>query len=116
MPHDVKGEVAWLFCVPSAGANPDAAEIADHVAVALGKAFRPARVLFVGALPKTRSAKIVRRAVRAMALGTDLGDLSALAKPRRARRNRASGERRRVSPDDGATRAGRAAARPRIAE
>jgi acetyl-CoA synthetase len=48
---------------------------------ALGKAFRPERVLFVGSLPKTRSAKIVRRAVRAQALGSDPGDLSSLENP-----------------------------------
>ena len=47
----------------------------------LGKAFAPARVRFVAALPKTRSAKIVRRAVRATALGTDPGDLSTLENP-----------------------------------
>ena len=47
----------------------------------LGKAFRPERILFVTALPKTRSAKIVRRAVRARALGTDPGDLSSLENP-----------------------------------
>jgi acetyl-CoA synthetase len=38
-------------------------------------------VLFVSSLPKTRSAKIVRRAVRASALGTDPGDLSTLENP-----------------------------------
>ena len=48
---------------------------------ALGKAFAPERVLFVSALPKTRSAKIVRRAVRATALGEDPGDLSTLENP-----------------------------------
>jgi acetyl-CoA synthetase len=47
----------------------------------LGKAFRPDRIVFVSALPKTRSAKIVRRAVRARVLGTDPGDLSALENP-----------------------------------
>jgi acetyl-CoA synthetase len=51
------------------------------VAAELGKAFRPDRVLFVSALPKTRSAKIVRRAVRARALGQDPGDLSSLENP-----------------------------------
>jgi acetyl-CoA synthetase len=38
-------------------------------------------VFFVEALPKTRSAKIVRRAVRAKALGADPGDLSSLENP-----------------------------------
>jgi acetyl-CoA synthetase len=47
----------------------------------LGKAFTPDRILWVSALPKTRSAKIVRRAVRARALGKDPGDVSSLANP-----------------------------------
>jgi acetyl-CoA synthetase len=84
VPHEVKGEVAWLFCVLSPGAVPGddlAAEVAAAVAEELGKAFRPQRVVFVGSLPKTRSAKIVRRAVRARALGEDPGDLSSLENP-----------------------------------
>jgi acetyl-CoA synthetase len=51
------------------------------VAEDLGKAFRPDRVVLVPALPKTRSAKIVRRAVRAKALGRDPGDLSSVENP-----------------------------------
>src|SRR5207302_8729681 len=84
VPHEVKGEVEWVFCVPKPGAaaDPDLArDVAGAVAEELGKAFRPERILFVGALPKTRSAKIVRRAVRARALGQDPGDLSSLENP-----------------------------------
>jgi acetyl-CoA synthetase len=84
VPHEVKGEVAWVFCVLTPGREPSAelaAEVRDAAAASLGKAFRPDRVLFVGALPKTRSAKIVRRAVRATALGDDPGDLSSLENP-----------------------------------
>jgi acetyl-CoA synthetase len=84
VPHDVKGEVAWIFAVARPGAtvtSDSAREVGDCVAAALGKAFRPDRVVFVPALPKTRSAKIVRRAVRARALGTDPGDLSSLENP-----------------------------------
>jgi acetyl-CoA synthetase len=84
IPHEVKGEVAWLFCVlvPGYHASDELArEIAAAAATELGKAFRPDRVLFVAALPKTRSAKIVRRAVRAKALGSDPGDLSSLENP-----------------------------------
>jgi acetyl-CoA synthetase len=55
--------------------------VAAAVVDELGKAFAPDRVLFVQALPKTRSAKIVRRAVRARALGQDPGDLSSLENP-----------------------------------
>jgi acetyl-CoA synthetase len=84
VPHDVKGEVAWVFCALVPGAEPSeklAAELRGLAAGELGKAFAPERVLFVSALPKTRSAKIVRRAVRAKALGSDPGDLSSLENP-----------------------------------
>jgi acetyl-CoA synthetase len=81
VPDPVKGEVAWLFCVPRAGVDPDEAlrdAVRAEVVRELGKAFAPAQIRFVTGLPKTRSAKIVRRAVRATALGEDPGDLSAL--------------------------------------
>ena len=84
VPHEVKGETAWIFCCLLPGVEPDdelAAEVAAHVADELGKAFKPDRILFVDALPKTRSAKIVRRAVRATALREDPGDLSSLENP-----------------------------------
>jgi acetyl-CoA synthetase len=81
VPHEVKGETAWIFCCLLPGAEATAAEVAAHVADELGKAFKPDRVFFVDALPKTRSAKIVRRAVKATALGTDPGDLSSLENP-----------------------------------
>jgi len=81
IPHPVKGEVAWLFCGLRSGAEADADGVKTIVGAALGKAFVPERVLFVSALPKTRSAKIVRRAVRASALGEDPGDLSTLENP-----------------------------------
>ena len=81
VPHDVKGEVAWLYCVLAPGADASERDVADAVARELGKAFAPDRVVFVSALPKTRSAKVVRRAVRARALGQDPGDLSTLENP-----------------------------------
>jgi acetyl-CoA synthetase len=84
VPHDVKGEVAWVFCVLAPGNEASdelAAEVGAAAASDLGKAFKPERVLFVPALPKTRSAKIVRRAVRAKALGRDPGDLSSVENP-----------------------------------
>ena len=84
VPHAVKGEVAWVFCALVPGVEPSeelAAELRAAAAGELGKAFAPERVLFVSALPKTRSAKIVRRAVRAKALGSDPGDLSSLENP-----------------------------------
>ena len=84
MPDEVKGEVAWLFCVLRPGCEPSEelrAEVRAQVSGVLGKAFAPSQVRFVTALPKTRSAKIVRRAVRAAALGEEQGDLSSLENP-----------------------------------
>ena len=84
IPHPVKGEAVWCFCVLGREATPGdalAAEIADVVADELGRAFRPAQVRFVEELPKTRSAKILRRVVRSCVLGEDPGDLSSLENP-----------------------------------
>ena len=84
MPDDVKGEVAWLYCVLRPGFEPGdelRAEVSSAVTSVLGKAFAPARIGFVTGLPKTRSAKIVRRAVRAAALGDDVGDTSSIEDP-----------------------------------
>jgi acetyl-CoA synthetase len=81
VPHEVKGEVPWLFAVLRPGETASAEDVARAVSDELGKSFRPARVVFVPALPKTRSAKIVRRAVRATALGEDAGDLTTLENP-----------------------------------
>jgi acetyl-CoA synthetase len=84
VPHEVKGETAWIFCVLRPGVEPTPAcaiEIAAAVTDDLGKAFKPERIVFVSSLPKTRSAKIVRRAVRARVLGKDPGDLSSLENP-----------------------------------
>ncbi len=93
VPHEVKGEVAWLFCVLRPGEDADAEDVARAVTDELGKAFKPERVFFVSALPKTRSAKIVRRAVRARALREDAGDLSTLENPECSRRSRVSSDR-----------------------
>ena len=84
IPHQLKGETAWCFVVLGDGAEPDdalRAELVAAVEAELGKAFRPGAIRFTRALPKTRSAKIVRRAVRAAVLGDDPGDLSTLEDP-----------------------------------
>ena len=111
VPHEVKGETSWIFCclVPGATATPE--EIAAHVADDLGKAFKPDRILFVEQLPKTRSAKIVRRAVRATALGQDPGDLSSLENPESLDEIAARSQVRRSSPAAAAGSARRSHAR-----
>ena len=56
-------------------------ELGDRVAQHMGKALKPERVLFARDLPKTRSAKIMRRVIRATYLGQEPGDLSSLENP-----------------------------------
>ncbi|HEU4527688.1 MAG TPA: AMP-binding protein [Actinomycetota bacterium] len=83
VPHPVKGEAVWCFVVVRPAAEREGLEssLADLVAEHLGKAFRPSRVVLVDELPRTRSAKIVRRAIRAAVSGEDPGDLSSLENP-----------------------------------
>jgi len=84
VPHEVKGEAIICFVVlkPGQGASePLRAALVDRVAAAMGKALKPERVLFARELPKTRSAKIMRRVIRATYLGKEPGDLSSLENP-----------------------------------
>jgi acetyl-CoA synthetase len=80
----VKGQAVALAVVPAAGATAGAALAADlaaAVVAGLGAPFRPARIVFVDELPKTRSQKVMRRVVRAVLEGRDAGDLAALLNP-----------------------------------
>ncbi|GAC49182.1 AMP-binding protein [Gordonia aichiensis] len=83
IPDPKKGETVWAFWVPRAGVGTEGVseELRQRVAAGVGKPFAPAKVWQVEALPKTRSAKILRRAVRAAAIGTDPGDLSSAENP-----------------------------------
>ena len=84
VPHEVKGEAIVCFVVlrPSHhGSEPLRNELSDLVARQMGKALKPERVLFTKDLPKTRSAKIMRRVIRATYMGKEPGDLSSLENP-----------------------------------
>jgi acetyl-CoA synthetase len=82
VPDGLKGEAIWCFWTPAGSAAADVSdELAASVGRQLGKPFTPSRVMRVQALPKTRSAKILRRAIRAAAIGTDPGDLSGAENP-----------------------------------
>jgi acetyl-CoA synthetase len=84
VPDQIKGEAIWCFVLVKPGTDRTdelATELAAAVAGHLGKAFKPSRVVFVDELPKTRSAKIVRRALRALVMREDPGDLSSLENP-----------------------------------
>jgi acetyl-CoA synthetase len=93
IPDATKGETVWAFWVRRPGATDTdgdrddgddamvSARLTALVAAQVGKPFAPSRVVRVGQLPKTRSAKILRRAIRAAVLGTDPGDLSVAENP-----------------------------------
>ncbi len=84
VPDDVKGEALVGYVVLSPEVEPSdelRTELEALVIEHMGKAFRPKAIRFTAALPKTRSAKVVRRAIRAIAAGEDLGDLSGLEDP-----------------------------------
>src|ERR1051326_3978534 len=84
VPDPIKGEALVCFCVLKKGANGNtalAAELKASVARDLGKALAPKEIIFVGDIPKTRNAKVMRRIVRAAYLGERLGDTSALENP-----------------------------------
>jgi acetyl-CoA synthetase len=77
--HPTKGQVPVI--IVQASADVAESEVADRIADAFGKPMRPAAVLVVPDLPRTRSGKVHRRAVRAWVTGSDAGDLSSLENP-----------------------------------
>jgi propionyl-CoA synthetase len=85
----LKGQVAMAFVVPrDSGVMNDSAssmklegEIMKRVDGDLGAVARPSRVRFVSALPKTRSGKLLRRAIQAVCEGRDAGDLTTMDDP-----------------------------------
>jgi acetyl-CoA synthetase len=82
VPDGTKGEVIWCFWTPVDPAGEDvSADLSALVAERLGRPFKPSRVLRVSDLPRTRSQKILRRAVRAVAIGEDPGDMSGAENP-----------------------------------
>ena len=88
VPHDVKGEGIYAYCILSEGYEKSAdlkKELINHVRGAIGPIAKPEDIHFVDGLPKTRSGKIMRRILRKVAEGeTDkskLGDTTTLAEP-----------------------------------
>jgi propionyl-CoA synthetase len=85
----LKGQVAMAFAVlkdgsraaTEEGARQQEAEIMKRVDEQLGAVARPARVRFVTVLPKTRSGKLLRRAIQAVCEQRDPGDLTTIEDP-----------------------------------
>lgn len=84
VPDELKGEAIWCYALLRPNHQPSDAlreELRQLAVGKLGKSFAPDQIRFVKELPKTRNAKILRRAIRAVALGKDPGDLSNLENP-----------------------------------
>ncbi len=81
---EVTGQAIVGYVILRGGHEPSDAlgqEIREHVGVKLGKIARPSTVIIVPDLPKTRSGKIMRRLLRDIADGRQLGDTTTLADP-----------------------------------
>ncbi|OGQ06325.1 MAG: AMP-dependent synthetase [Deltaproteobacteria bacterium RIFCSPLOWO2_01_44_7] len=84
VPHDIKGESLVCFVVlkdPQKASDAFREELKNVVIQVLGKTLAPEKIEFVPALPKTRSAKIVRGAIRKKYLGQPLGDTTSIENP-----------------------------------
>ncbi len=76
------GQAITAFVTLKSGETPSdavAAELREHVAKVIGKIARPQHIIFTEDLPKTRSGKIMRRLLRDVAEGRQLGDVTTLA-------------------------------------
>ncbi len=83
-PDQVKGEVIVAFVSLRGGIEGSdelKKELVKHVRSALGPLASPEAIYFVKDVPKTRSGKIMRRVIKAKAMGQPTGDVSALANP-----------------------------------
>ncbi|HQJ62588.1 MAG TPA: acetyl-coenzyme A synthetase, partial [Methanothrix soehngenii] len=83
-PDEVKGEKIVAFIILKEGVVEEESlkkDISTHVRKVLGPVAYPDKVYFVKDVPKTRSGKIMRRVIKAKALGKDTGDVSALSNP-----------------------------------
>ena len=84
VPHEIKGETVVCFVLLQPGYEPSDTlreELKGQVVKFHGKTLRPEDVRFISALPKTRSAKIVRGIIKKKYLGEDVGDISSVENP-----------------------------------
>jgi 4-hydroxybutyrate---CoA ligase (AMP-forming) len=78
VPDEVRGSVLAIFAVPKSGFKVEASEILELVKREFGPVAVVSRIFIVERLPKTRTGKIMRRVLRAVASGSLPGDLSTL--------------------------------------
>jgi len=81
LPHEIKGNAIHAYVILRAGTEPGETlleELKAHVSHELGPIAKPEKITIVPSLPKTRSGKIMRRLLRARALGLPEGDVTTL--------------------------------------
>jgi len=81
IPDELRGNVIWAYCILRSGFEGSdrlVDQLKEHVRHETGPIAVPAKIEFVNSLPKTRSGKIMRRVLKAQALGQDVGDISTL--------------------------------------
>ena len=79
---EVRRHLDALVAVAAGEGDDDTvAELREHVAKKIGKLARPKRIIWADDLPKTRSGKIMRRLLRDIAEGRELGDVTTLRDP-----------------------------------
>ncbi|MDX2083326.1 MAG: acetate--CoA ligase [Rickettsiales bacterium] len=82
VPHDIKGEVIYVFVITKNSAKNLEKEISQIIEKEIGAIARPEKIYIVADLPKTRSGKIMRRILKKIITGVeDLGDTSTLVNP-----------------------------------
>ncbi|TFF90892.1 MAG: acetate--CoA ligase [Promethearchaeota archaeon] len=83
-PHEIKGQAIWSFVTLMEGIKGSddlVKELKMHVRKEIGPVFQPDIIQFANSLPKTRSGKIMRRILKAIASGTEIGNVTTLADP-----------------------------------
>jgi len=81
IPDELRGSVIYAYCILVAGqygSDELVNALKDHIRREIGPIAVPTQIEFVSVLPKTRSGKIMRRVLKARAMGTPEGDVSTL--------------------------------------
>ncbi len=99
VPDEIKGEVPIAFVAYKGDRNPEELkkEVAGQIKKEIGPIALPKEIYLVEDLPKTRSGKIMRRILKRLFTGEELGDLSTLSNPEiveKLKTELAKGERR----------------------
>lgn len=106
IPHDIKGEAIIAFLVLKEGITPNENlknEIVNHIRNVVGPIATPDQVYFVSKLPKTRSGKIMRRLLKSIARGDEIGDVSTLENEAAVSEVQAAFEELKLSIQKGST-------------